>query len=147
MKYLKYIMPLLILIVMSCNASKSARTPRTPKREVPIAINIRAENNATINFINLDYFRLQLIQDLDQFQEVNFLLVDSEENPEVVLELNLMNFTLWPRDERRTRRQVSRQIVVGTDAAKKPILQTVTALLDIIQIQRRSSARLQQISQ
>ena len=141
MKYLKYIMPLLIITAMSCNASKSARTPRAPKREVPIAINIRAENNATINFINLDYFRLQLIQDLDEFQEVNFLLVDSDENPEVVLEMNLINFTLWPRDERRTRRQVSRQVVVGTDAAKKPILQTVTALMDIIQIQRRSNAR------
>ena len=141
MKYLKYIMPLLILTVMSCNASKSARIPKTPKREVPIAINIREENNATVNFIDLNYFRLQLIRDLDQFQDVNFLLVDAEENPEVVLNLDITSFTLWPRDERMSRRRVSRNIAVATDSAKKPIYQTVTAVVDIVQIQRRSNAR------
>lgn len=126
---------------MACNSSRPGKTPRAPKREVPIAINISAENSATINFINLDYFRLQLIQDLDQFQEVNFLLVDPAENPEVVLNLNISNFTLWPRDERVTRRRVSRNIAVGTDAAGKPIYQTVTAIVNIVQIQRRSNAR------
>lgn len=141
MKYLKYILPLFIIFTLACNSTKSGRTPRTPKREVPIAINIKAQNNATINFINLDYFRLQLIQDLDQFQEVNFLLVDAEENPEVVLDMDITSFTLWPRDERMSRRRVSRNIVVGTDAAKKPIYQTVTASVDIVQIQRRSNAR------
>ncbi|MGB4399746.1 MAG: hypothetical protein WBJ10_10265 [Daejeonella sp.] len=141
MKYLKYILPLLLLTVMACNSSRSGKSPRTPKREVPIAINIDAENSRTINFINLDYFRLQLIQDLDQFQEVNFLLVDPSENPEVVLNLNISSFTLWPRDERMARRRVSRNIAVGTDAAGKPIYQTVTATVDIVEIQRRSNAR------
>ena len=126
---------------MACNSSRSGKTPRTPKREVPIAINIDTENSPTINFINLDYFRLQLIQDLDQFQEVNFLLVDPTEDPEVVLNLNISSFTLWPRDERMTRRRVSRNIPVGTDAAGKPIYQTVSATVDIVQIQRRSNAR------
>lgn len=141
MKYLKYILPLLIIMALACNSSRSGRTPRPPKRDVPVAINIRAQNNATINFINLDYFRLQLIQDLEQFQEVNFTLVDEEESPEVVLNIDISSFTLWPRDERRSRRRVSRNIVVGTDAAKKPIYQTVSATVDIIQIQRRSNAR------
>lgn len=141
MKYLRYILPLLIIIALACNSTKSGRTARAPKREVPIAINIRAENNATVNFIDLNYFRLQLIRDLDQFQDVNFLLVDAEENPEVVLNLDITSFTLWPRDEQMSRRRVSRNIAVGTDAAKKPIYQTVTAVVDIVQIQRRSNAR------
>ena len=141
MKHLRYILPLLIIIALACNSTKSGRTSRAPKREVPIAINIRAENNATVNFIDLNYFRLQLIRDLDQFQDVNFLLVDAEENPEVVLNLDITSFTLWPRDEQMSRRRVSRNIVVGTDAAKKPIYQTVTAVVDIVQIQRRSNAR------
>ena len=141
MKHLRYILPLLIIIALACNSTKSGRTPRAPKREVPIAINIRAENNATVNFIDLNYFRLQLIRDLDQFQDVNFLLVDAEENPEVVLNLDITSFTLWPRDERISRRRVSRNIAVATDAAKKPIYQTVTAVVDIVQIQRRSNAR------
>lgn len=123
---------------MACSSSKSGRTP---KREVPIAININAQNNAAINLVNTDYFALQLAQDLDEFQEVNFVLVGQEDNPEVVLNLDISNFTLWPRDERMTRRRVSRNIAVGTDAAGKPIYQTVTANVDIVQVQRRSNAR------
>lgn len=141
MKCFQYILPLLFIFALACNSTKSGSTPRAPKREVPIAINIRAENNATINFIDLNYFRLQLIRDLDQFQVVNFSLVDAEENPEVVLNMDIASFTLWPRDERLSRRRVSRNIVVGTDAEKKPIYQTVTASVDIVEIQRRSNAR------
>lgn len=138
MKRFIHIFPLLLISFIACNSTK---TPRAPKREVPIAINIKAENSAAANFANLDYFRLQLIQDLDQFQSVNFLLVDAAENPEAILNINIGNFTLWPRDERSTRRRVSRNVVVGTDAAGKPIYQTVTASVDIVQIQRRSNAR------
>ncbi|WP_276346993.1 hypothetical protein [Daejeonella sp. JGW-45] len=138
MKHLKYLLPLLFIGFLACNSS---RTPRAPKREVPIAINIKAHNNATVNFVNLDYFRLELIQELDQFQSVNFLLVDAQDNPEVVLNMEISTFTLWPRDERISRRRVSRRIVAGTDAAGKPIYQTVTASIDIVQIQRRSNAR------
>ncbi|HEY1010044.1 MAG TPA: hypothetical protein VGE58_08045 [Daejeonella sp.] len=138
MKHLKYLLPLLLIGFLACNSS---RTPRAPKREVPIAINIKAQNNATVNFVNLDYFRLELIRELDQFQSVNFLLVDPEDSPEVVLNMEISTFTLWPRDERISRRRVSRRIVAGTDAAGKPIYQTVTASIDIVQIQRRSNAR------
>ncbi|SKB31156.1 hypothetical protein [Daejeonella lutea] len=141
MKNLKYILLLIVTASMACNSSKSGRTPKVPKREVPIAINIKAQNNATINFVNTDYFALQLVQDLDQFQEVNFSLVGAEDNPEVVLNLDISSFTLWPRDERMVRRRVSRSVPVGTDAAGKPIYQTVTASVDIVQVQRRSNAR------
>lgn len=141
MAHLKYIFLLLVITFIACNSSRSGRTPRVPKREVPIAINIKAQNNASINFVNTDYFALQLIQDLEQFQAVNFVLVGAEDNPEVTLNLDITSFTLWPRDERMSRRRVSRNVVVGTDAAGKPVVQTVTASVDIVQIQRRSNAR------
>ena len=142
MKYRIFIVLLLsVVITIGCNSSKSGRTPKAPKREVPIAINIRAESNATINFVNLDYFRLQLIQELDQFQAVNFLLVDESQAPEVILNMDISNFTLWPRDERRYRRRFSRNVVVGNDAAGKPIYQTVIASVDIVEVRRRSNAR------
>lgn len=67
--------------------------------------------------------------------------VNDDENPEVVLNMDISNFTLWPRDERMSRRRVSRNVVIGTDAAGKPIIQTVTASVDIVQVQRRSNAR------
>lgn len=141
MKNLTYILFILIGFSLACSSSKTGKKPRIPKREVPIAINIKIENSASANFINSNYFRLQVIQDLDQFQEVNFLLVENDDNPEVVLNMNITNFTLWPRDERMSRRTVSRNIVVGTDAAGKAIYQRVTATVDIVQVQRRSNAR------
>lgn len=94
-----------------------------------------------VNFINTDYFALKLLQNLEQFQSVDLVLVNDDENPEVVLNLDISNFTLWPRDERRSRQRVSRRVVTGTDAAGKPIVQIVTAVVDVVQILRRSNAR------
>ena len=48
---------------------------------------------------------------------------------------------LWPKDERVSRRRVSRNIVAGTDSNGKPVYQTVTAVVDIVQIQQRTNAR------
>ncbi|MHB1178200.1 MAG: hypothetical protein ACYCZO_07700 [Daejeonella sp.] len=141
MRYLRYFIPLMMVMMIACNSSRTTRTPRAPKRDVPIAINIKSNNNATINFVNTDYFALKLLQDLEQFQAVNLVLVNNDENPEVVLNLDISNFTLWPRDERISRQRVSRNVVTGTDAAGKPIVQTVSAVVDIVQIQRRSNAR------
>ncbi len=141
MRHLKYILPLFLLMMISCNSSRTGKTPRAPKRDVPIAINIKANNNATVNFINTDYFALKLLDDLEQFQTVNLVLVNQDENPEVVLNLDIATFTLWPRDERMSRRRVSRNVVTGNDAAGKPIVQTVSAVVDIVEVQRRSNAR------
>ncbi len=138
MKRFKYITPFIIAILFACHSSK---LPRAPKRDVPVALNIRTENNATVNFVNTNYFGFQLIRDLDQFQAVDFTLVENDENPEVVLDVDIENFTLWPKDERLFRRRVSRNIIVGTNSAGKPVYQTVTALVDIVQVQQRTSAR------
>lgn len=132
---------LFFILFASGIACKTKKGPKAPQRDVPITINIKAENNATTNFVNLDYYRLQLLNEIDQFQSVNFVLVEPEDNPEVVLDLSIENFTLWPRDERISRRRVSRNLVVGTDSNGKPIYQTVTASVDIVQVQRRSNAR------
>lgn len=136
----KFGLVFLVLLVSSV-ACKSRNTPRVLKRDVSIAIAIRAGNNATTNFINMDYFRLQVLDELEQFQSVNFVLVGEDENPEVILDLNIDNFILWPRDERVSRRRISRAIVVGKDAAGKPLYQTVSATVDLVQVQRRSNAR------
>lgn len=141
MKTLKFIFLILITVTLACNTAKTGRTPKAPRRDVPIAINISTENNATANFINVDYYRLKVLDELEQFQSVNFVLVGRDENPEVILDLNIDNFTLWPRDERISRRRLSRSIVVGKDAAGKPLYQTISATVDLVQVQRRSNAR------
>ncbi len=138
MRKLQLIGFILIFYCISCNTQKK---PRAPKIEVPIAINIQAESSATTNFINLGYYRFQLLNAIEQFQSVDFVLVEADENPEAVLNVNIENFMLWPKDERISRRRVSRNIVAGTDSNGKPVYQTVTANVDIVQIQQRTNAR------
>jgi len=133
---------LILLFLVLCGIScKTQKVPRAPKIDVPITINIEAESSANTNFINLGYYRFQLLNAIEQFQSVNFVLVESDENPEAVLNITIENFMLWPRDERLSRRRVSRNIIAGTDSSGKPIYQTVTAIVDIVQIQQRTNAR------
>ncbi|SDM15964.1 hypothetical protein SAMN05421813_10710 [Daejeonella rubra] len=138
MKKFGFILMFLLVVSISCKTQKKTRAP---KIDVPIAINIEAESSASANFINLSYYRFQLLNELEQFQSINFVLVDADENPDVVLDITIENFTLWPKDERVSRRRVSRNIVAGTDSNGKPVYQTVTASVDIVQIQQRTNAR------
>lgn len=131
---------LLILLVLS-SGCKTRNTPKTPKKEVTMALNISGENNTGTAFISMDYYRLQLLNELENFQPVNFVLVENDENPEVTVNIRIDNFMLWPRDERMSRRRVSRNIQVGSDNNGKPVYQTVSAVVDIVQVQRRSNAR------
>lgn len=127
-----------IAIPASCGVKKRENFH---ERVVPIAINIKSDNNPGLGFINLDYYRFQLIDDLRNFQKVYLNLVGSDENPEVVLDLNIDNFLIWPKDERTSRRVFRRTVQTGTDGAGKPVYQTVSASVDITQTQIRSNAR------
>jgi hypothetical protein len=136
-------LPLLLLfflILAACGtAGKSSK--RAPKKVVPIAFNIETRNNSELNFINMDYYRLKILDQLKDFQNVQFTLAEPDEEPEVILNLNIDNFVLWPRNERVSRRTLSRVVQAGTDASGKPIYQTVTATVDVIHVQQRSNAR------
>lgn len=138
MKKLTYIFCILILTGVSC---KTQKKPRVAKVDVPIAINIQAESSANTNYINLSYYRFQLLNAIEQFQTINFVLVEADENPEIVVNIDIENFMLWPKDERVSKRRVSRNIVAGTDSNGKPVYQTVTASVDIVQIQQRTNAQ------
>ncbi len=132
---------LAILITLIFSFGCGTKRNRPPARVVPIAINIKSQNNHDLNFVDMNYYRLKVLDDIDDFLPVNLNLVEPDENPEVILDLNIDNFVLWPRDERTSRRTMSRSVQVGTDQAGKPVYQTVTASVDITEIQRRSNAR------
>ena len=129
-----------ILLTTACGV-RNGKTKRAPKPVVPIAIVIETRNNSDLNFINMDIYRFKVLDRLESFQDVDFDLVEADENPEVVLNLNIDNFILWPRDERVRRQVMSRVVQVGTDATGKPIYQTVRASVDIVQVEQRSNAR------
>ncbi len=141
---MRFFVPFLVLILFTasaCSTASKGGKKREARRVVPVAFNIKAANNSSLNFINLDYYRLKVLDELEDFQNVQFLEVEPDESPEITLNLSIDNFVLWPRDERVSRRTLSRVVQTGTDASGKPVYQTVQASVDIIQIQRRSNAR------
>ncbi|WP_026897528.1 hypothetical protein [Daejeonella oryzae] len=140
-KHLSPFLLIFILLFSACGTSQKGRSKRPDARVVPIAINIQSGNNHDLNFVNMDYYRLQVLDQLDNFLNVDLDLVEADENPEVVLDLNIDNFVLWPKSERISRRTLRRVIQVGNDSAGKPIYQTIVASVDIINVERRSNAR------
>ena len=133
---------LALILITACGTSKkSGKAKRPPMREVPVAFNIKSANNHDLYSVNLDYYRLKVLDELRNFQNVRFILAEPDENPEVIFNLNIDNFLLWPRNETVSRRVLSRVIQTGTDAAGKPIYQTVRASVDVVQVQQRSNAR------
>lgn len=139
MKKILTVAAALILCLAGCSSTRNGQ-PKIPEIEVPIAINVNMSGTARNSFINQDYFKLRVLDDLEDFQTVNFALVGNDESPEITLNIDVESFVIWPRDERHSRRRISRNIAVGTDASGKPVYQTVTAIVDIVQVQRRSNA-------
>lgn len=131
-----------LLFISSCGTTgKSGKSKREPARVVPIAFQIETGRNSDLNFVNMDYYRLKILDELEDFQNVEFSLVEADENPEAILNLKIDHFVLWPRNERVSRRALSRVVQTGTDNAGKPIYQTVRATVDIVQVEQRSNAR------
>ena len=141
MKVLTTVFLFLMIFVSACGtAGKVANSSMESKRVIPIAIKIETGNNKELNFINVDYYRLQILDKVKNFQSVDFTLVEPDDNPEVTLNLNFDSFVLWPLDEQKSRRVLSKVVQTGTDANGKAILQTVTATVDMVKVQRRSNA-------
>src|SRR5688500_11469173 len=108
-----YILSFLFIgILFGCSTTQDGKK-KAPKRIVRIAININATNNHFLNFVNLDFYRLKVLDDLDDFLSVDLDLVEPGENSELVLNIDITNFILWPKEERISRRTLSRVIQVG----------------------------------
>jgi hypothetical protein len=139
---MKFFLPVVtfILLIVSAGCGSKKRT-KAAAQVVPIAINIRAEKQQQLQSVNFDIYRFKILQDLRQFQHVDLELVGPDDNPEVIFDLNIDHFTIWPRDERNYRRVFSRTIAVGTDSKGKPIYQTVSATVDFTYTTIRSNAR------
>ena len=137
---MKYLMIFgFILVLSACGTRKNGKKELRPI--VLIDFNIETQQNSGLNFINMDYFKLKVLDQLENFQNVNLTLAEPDEKAAVTLNMNIDNFILWPRDERVSRRTLSRVVQSGTNAAGKPVYETVRASADVIQVQRRSNAR------
>lgn len=128
---------MLFVGLAGCGSGKKGT--KFKEQVIPITINIRG-NEHELRFMNLDIYRFKLIEALERFQRVDLELVAADENPEIVLDLNIPSLVIWPREERTSRRVFRRTVVVGTNAQGNPIYQTVTATVDITQTRIRSNA-------
>lgn len=135
-------LPLIILLTtyVLLAACTSKKQSRVKEREVPIAIVIKS-NDPDLTAVNFDLFMFKCLDELERFQRVDFTSVSPDENPEITLELNIENFTIWPKDQNVARRIFTRAVVIGTDAKGNPVYGTVRASADIIQEQWRANAR------
>ncbi|HYK77605.1 MAG TPA: hypothetical protein VEV16_11565 [Daejeonella sp.] len=131
---------LAVFLIYGCSSNRAAKHRKHALREVSMTINIQPGNSRDINMVNLDYYKQKVRDELNNFLNVRLNLVNADENPEVILNLAIENFTVWPIDQQVSRRILSRSVQVGTDATGRPIFQTVQASVDIVRVQQRSNA-------
>jgi hypothetical protein len=111
-KLILYLILPLTALLTQCGSTKSIRSP-TPK--VPIAILISTDNSPDIFGLNDEYYTYHIMDVLDNFPEYDLVLVNYDENPEVVCNLYINNFNIWPKDERVYRRSFSKNIQSGVE--------------------------------
>ena len=130
-----------LLIMLSVFFAECSTGPRPEALKVSMALHVSADNSANFTNLNIDQYRFKVMDFLDDFREVDLDFVEEDENADIVLDLSVEDFTVWPAQERRMRRTFRRNIQAGISNGK-PVYQTVVATVDILQKEIRSSARL-----
>lgn len=132
---------LLIMLPVFFAGCSSRKGPRPQALKVPMAINIRADNSFNFTTANSNYYRLNVKDILDDFLDINPVLVEADENPEIIVDITIENLYIGMKEERASRRLYRRNVQVGTDAKGQPLYQTVMATADIIQTLIPSNAK------
>jgi hypothetical protein len=130
---------MLLSLAWSCS---STQTTTSKKDVVPLAINIHSEKDLELESVNWDFYKINLIRSLKQNQYVDLRLVESDENPELVLDVEIKNFNISPNSESKQRQIYSRTVEAGIDSKGKPIYQKVSAAVDYTHSTIRSNANL-----
>lgn len=127
---------------IACKAKESVNS-NPPSRNITISINIHDINNATQNLINLDFFRLQLLDEIRKFQKASFVLAENDENSELILNLNIEEFKLWPGTKTVSSSTQSRNVRTGQDNQGNPVYETMRANVTTARIRRKANARVE----
>lgn len=128
-----------LLILAGCTSKKSGLEFR--HNTVSVAINIKSNEDPDLRQVNLDLFRISLVKTLQNFQSVNLKLTEAED-ADVVIDLNVDEFTIWPERQTVTRQVFSKSVPVGTNSEGKTIYQTVTASADRVTSKTEAKASL-----
>ncbi len=131
----------LILFVFGFKTKENVSS-NAPNGNITIAINIHDNNNTTQDLINLDFFKLQLFDEIRKFQKASYVLVENDEHPELIIELDIEEFKLWPKTKTVSSSTESRNIRVGQDERGNPIYETMRANITTVRAKRKANARL-----
>jgi hypothetical protein len=131
-----FILAIMPVIISGCSSTKG------PRAEVPMAINVHADNTVNFTDFNANYYRLNVKDILDDFQEIYPVLVDDDENPEIIVDITIEHLNIGVKDRQAARRVFNRTIQVGTDTKGQPVYQTISASADIVQTLIPADARL-----
>jgi hypothetical protein len=116
----------LIIALSACSSRMNTRSHQA-RIKVPIAINVNTDNSINSTEVNPYLYRLKLIDFLDDFREVDLVLVENEKKADIILDIDVTNLYISPLRESSTTTHYRKNVQVGTDATGKPIFQTITA--------------------
>lgn len=131
----------LILFVFGFKTKENVSSNVTTGK-ITIAINIHDNNNTIQEPIDLDFFKLRLFDEIRKFQKVSYVLVENDEHPELILELDIEEFKLWPKTKTVSSNTESRNILVGRDEKGNPIYETMRANITTVREKQKANARL-----
>jgi hypothetical protein len=119
---------LLLAISMSLYAQDVRK--RGDKIVVPISLDISADDVSVVN-IHASIYSNQILDELNKSQDVSFVLVKSDQNPEISIEVGVANLKIGQRTQRSNN---------TPDANGRSITRTTTVIVEEVIVNRNSSA-------
>ena len=125
----------LVCFLAACASLKN----NGPAKVAPIILTIEG-SGPDLSSVNLNVLGYKIIDRLEEFNSVNLDLVDEPDSATILLDIVIDRFTMFPPEQRVSRRFFKRNVQAGTNSNGKPVYQTVTASADIVQSRIRTSA-------
>ncbi|SKB74207.1 hypothetical protein [Daejeonella lutea] len=131
---------LLTLFLLVCFASfSSAQQTKKSKNTVPVSIIISADQTSASQ-IDLPVYTSQILAELNKSQNAEFVLVDPDSNPEVIIDIKVSNLKIGQRIQRSNNKTVPTSRVTGTDANGRPTSFPGVLIREETIVERNSSA-------
>ncbi|HCN84045.1 MAG TPA: hypothetical protein DIT07_10575 [Sphingobacteriaceae bacterium] len=131
-----------LIIALSACSSKLNTSSRHEKLKLPIAINIITDKSVNLTDLEPSLYKLKIIDFLDDFGQADLVLVEDNENADVILDIDVKDFRIFPKKEISSTKTIKSSILTGTDATGKPIYQIVTTTVYAESVTIPSTTRL-----
>lgn len=134
---------LLMLAILVFSAAQVNTIPKKSaqsKRLVPVHIQVSTASTVAVATNDLTAYVAQFADELNINIPVKLYLVENEKDAEVVLELEIVELILGPREEKIVNKAALKTNVVGKDAQGTKISQTVNSVYEQKTVKRETKA-------